>query len=161
VAPGAVVVGDVSVGNASSIWFNAIVRGDVNSISIGARTNIQDGSVVHVTSGEHPATIGDDVTVGHLAILHGCTVEDGCLIGMRATVLDGAVVGAGSLVAAGSLLVPGTRIPPGSLVVGAPARVKRPLTPEERAGLFDSAARYVEYSQDYLRSMTKSANMPE
>src|SRR5512139_3794790 len=128
VAPTATIVGDVQVGSESGIWFGVILRGDVNSIRIGRRTNLQDGTIVHVTSGTHPTVIGDGVTIGHGVKLHGCTVADGCLIGIGAIVLDGAVIGEGSMVAAGSLVVPGTVVPPCSLLVGSPAKVKRELT---------------------------------
>jgi len=148
-AAGCVVVGDVLVGPGASIWFGAVVRGDVNSVRIGARTNIQDQAVVHVTGGTHPTVIGDDVTVGHRAVLHGCTVGDRCLIGIGAIVLDGAVVGAEALVGAGALVPPGMVVPPRALVMGAPARVKRLLGDAEVDGLRASAARYVEYAARY------------
>lgn len=144
VAPGASVIGEVELGIDSSVWYNAVIRGDVCPISIGARTNIQDLSVIHVTSGTHPTTIGDDVTVGHGATIHGCEIEDRCLIGMGAIILDGAVVESESLVAAGSLIPPGMRIPSGSLVMGSPAKIKRELTDEERASIEASAYHYVE-----------------
>ena len=150
VAPGAAIIGDVKIDSGSSIWFNVVVRGDVNHITIGKRTNIQDGSVVHVTSGTHPTELGNDVTVGHHAVLHGCRIEDGCLIGINASVLDGAVVGSQSLVAAGSVVTPGSIIPPGSFVLGTPARVVRPLSEQERAKLLVSANNYVVYAQEYL-----------
>lgn len=149
VAPGACVIGDVQVGEHSSLWFNVVVRGDVNSIRIGCRTNIQDGSVVHVTRSTHPTVIGDDVTVGHSVTLHGCTVHDGSLIGIGAIILDGAVIGASSLVAAGSLVAPGTKVPPRSLVMGSPGRVKRTLTEEECRNILDLSANYVQYQADY------------
>lgn len=149
VAPGACVIGDVQVGEHSSLWFNVVVRGDVNSIRIGCRTNIQDGTVVHVTRGTHPTVIGDDVTVGHSVTLHGCTVHNGSLIGIGAIVLDGAVIGASSLVAAGSLVAPGTLVPPRSLVMGSPGRVKRTLTEEECRNILDLSANYVQYQADY------------
>ena len=149
VAPNACVIGDVQVGENSSLWFNVIVRGDVNFIRIGSRTNIQDGSVIHVTRKTHPTVIGDDVTVGHSVTLHGCTVHDGSLIGIRAIVLDGAVIGASSLVAAGSVVAPGTQIPPRSLVMGSPARVKRVLTEDECKDIHAIAERYIRYQEDY------------
>ncbi|RMG60826.1 MAG: gamma carbonic anhydrase family protein [Deltaproteobacteria bacterium] len=127
IAETAVVIGDVTIGEGSSIWFGTVVRGDVNSITIGRNTNIQDNSTLHVTGGAYPLTIGDDVTVGHGAILHGCTVEDGCLIGIGAIVLDGAVVGKGSIVGAGALVTQGTVIPPHSLVMGIPGKVVKNL----------------------------------
>ena len=119
-APSACVIGDVHVGSQSSLWFNVVVRGDVNYIRIGERTNIQDGTVVHVTRDTHPTIIGNDVSIGHSVTLHGCTLHDNCLVGIGAIVLDGAVIGASSLVAAGSLVSPGTEIPPRSLVMGSP-----------------------------------------
>jgi carbonic anhydrase/acetyltransferase-like protein (isoleucine patch superfamily) len=149
VATGACVIGDVRIGEHSSIWFNVIVRGDVNFIRIGSRTNIQDGSVVHVTRDTHPTVIGNDVTVGHNVTLHGCTVHDGCLIGIGAIVLDGAVVGASSLVAAGSVVAPGTQVPPRSLVMGSPGRVKRTLTDEECGNMHAISGNYVQYRNDY------------
>jgi len=146
VAPGAVVLGDVEIGEHASIWYGTVVRGDVNSIRIGARTNVQDLSVVHVTSKTHPTVIGDDVTVGHRVVLHGCTVKDRCLIGIGSVVMDGAVVGPDSVVGAGSLVPPGMVVPPGTLVMGSPARVKRELRPDEVEALGRSAASYVEYA---------------
>lgn len=150
VAETATVIGDVEVGDESSLWFNVVVRGDVNRVRIGRRTNLQDGTVVHVTSATHPTLVGDEVTIGHGVKLHGCTIEDGCLIGIGAIILDGATVGANSLVAAGSLVAPGTQVPAGSLVVGSPARVRRALGSEEMAGQRSLAARYVGYRLDYL-----------
>lgn len=148
-APGACVIGDVQIGENSSLWFNVVVRGDVNFIRIGRRSNIQDGSVVHVTRDTHPTVIGDDVTVGHNATLHGCTVHDGCLVGIGATILDGAVIGASSLVAAGSVVAPGTQIPPRSLVMGQPGLVKRTLSEDECKNIHTFAERYVQYQNDY------------
>jgi len=142
---GSIVIGDVEIGAGSSVWFNAVVRGDVNFIRIGSLTNVQDGAVLHVTNQTAPLRIGNEVTIGHLAMLHGCTVEDGCLIGMQATLLDGVIVGAESLVAAGSTVLEGTIIPPRSLVAGSPAKVKRLLSGEEVAGLRRSAANYESY----------------
>jgi carbonic anhydrase/acetyltransferase-like protein (isoleucine patch superfamily) len=144
----AVVVGDVEIGADSSLWFGAVVRGDVNSIRIGARTNLQDYAVVHVT-GRAPTVLGDDVTVGHRATLHGCTVGDRCLVGIGAIVLDGAVIGEESVVAAGALVPPGMVVPPRSLAIGAPARVRRPLASAEVEGLAASAMRYVGYARRY------------
>lgn len=149
VAPTVCVVGDVQIGRGSSLWFNVVIRGDVNSIRIGERTNIQDGTVIHVTRDTHPTVIGDDVTVGHSVTLHGCTVENGCLVGIGAIVLDGAVIGESSLVAAGSLVAPGTIVPPGSLVMGSPAKVKRFLTDEEQASIHAISARYIDYQDEY------------
>lgn len=152
VAPTATVIGDVHIGDDSSVWFGVVLRGDVNRIRIGRRTNIQDGSIVHVTSQTHATIIGDDVTVGHGVKLHGCTVSDGALIGIGAIVLDGAVIGEGAMVAAGSLVTPGTVVPPRSLVTGSPAKVKRPLTDGEIADLKGLAARYVNYGREYRLS---------
>ena len=143
------VIGDVHIGPESSVWMNVVIRGDVNAIRIGARTNVQDGTVVHVQSGTHPTTIGDEVTIGHGAIVHGCTIEDRCLIGMGAILLNGARVGAESIVAAGSLLVEGFEVPPRSLVVGRPARVRRELTDADVASIRGYAGNYVRYRLDY------------
>ncbi len=148
-ATGCVVVGDVELAAGASVWFGAVVRGDVNFVRIGARTNIQDQAVVHVTGGTHPTRVGEDVTVGHKAVLHGCTIKDRCLIGIGAIVLDGAVVGEEAMVAAGALVPPGMVVPARSLVMGAPARVKRALTDAEVAGLRASASHYVEYAARY------------
>ncbi len=138
----AVVVGDVTLGDHSSVWYNAVLRGDINRIEVGHHSNIQDNAVVHLAD-DFPCLIGNWVTVGHSAIVHACTVEDECLVGMGATILDGAVIGAQSLIGANALVTAGTRIPPGSLVVGAPATVKRALTTEERSKLKHWAEKYV------------------
>lgn len=152
VAPNATIIGDVEIGDDSSIWFNVVVRGDVHQIRIGDRTNIQDGSILHVTYKKWPLNIGNNVTVGHGAILHGCMCEDYCLIGMGARVLDGAHIGKFSLVAAGSLVREGQKIPEKSLAAGAPAVVKRTLTEDEIQGIKQNAERYVGYKQHYLKS---------
>ena len=144
------VIGDVRVGAESSIWMNVVVRGDVNVIRIGARTNIQDLTLIHVMRDTHPTVIGNDVTVGHSAVVHGTEVEDRCLIGMGAILLNGSRIGTGSIVAAGALVTEGMVVPPGSMVMGAPARVKRPLTPEEDASIKWYADNYVRYRLDYL-----------
>jgi carbonic anhydrase/acetyltransferase-like protein (isoleucine patch superfamily) len=149
IAPGAVVTGDVWIGAGSSVWFQSVVRGDVNFIRIGARTNIQDLSMVHVTGGTHPCIVGDDVTVGHRVVLHGCTVGDRCLVGIGAIVLDGAVLEPESMVGAGALVPPGFVVPSGKLVLGAPCKVKRDLTPEERAFFVSSSGRYASYAARY------------
>lgn len=149
IAPSAEVIGDVEIGEDSSIWFGSIIRGDVNYIRIGARTNIQDSCAVHVTSRTHATTLEDEITVGHRAVLHGCYVERGCLIGIGAILLDGVRIGENSLVAAGSLLPPGTVVPPRVLVMGAPARVKRDLTSDEIDALERSWRNYVELKQHY------------
>ncbi|MEZ0313236.1 MAG: gamma carbonic anhydrase family protein [Myxococcota bacterium] len=149
VAPSADVIGRVTLGDEASIWYGCVVRGDVGTITIGARTNIQDLSVVHVTTGTADTVIGADVTVGHRAILHGCTVHDLALIGMGAILLDGSVVETECLVGAGSLVSPGTRIPRGSLAIGSPARVIRPLRDAELAMLRNSAATYVSLANEH------------
>ncbi|HEV7842420.1 MAG TPA: gamma carbonic anhydrase family protein [Pyrinomonadaceae bacterium] len=139
------IIGDVHIGEQSSVWFNAVVRGDVFHIRIGNRTNVQDGCVIHVSNGTHATILEDEVTVGHNVTLHGCYVERGSLVGIGAVVMDGVRVGAQSLVAAGSLVSPGTQIPPRSLVMGTPARVKRALTDEEIAGLEVFWKNYIGY----------------
>lgn len=144
------VIGDVEVGEDSSIWMCAVVRGDVHWIRVGRRSNVQDGTVVHAMTGTHPTSIGDEVTIGHAAVIHGCTIEDRCLIGMGAIVLNGARVGAESIVAAGTLLVEEMQVPPRSLVMGTPGRVKRALTDAEVVGIREYADRYVAYRRDYL-----------
>jgi carbonic anhydrase/acetyltransferase-like protein (isoleucine patch superfamily) len=149
------VIGDVEMGEYSSVWFGSVVRGDVNYIRIGDRTNIQDLSVLHVTRKTHPLVIGSEVTVGHRVTLHGCTVRDRVLVGMGAILLDGAEVGEGSIIGAGALVTEGVKIPPGSLALGVPARVKRPLTPEESAFLSQSARNYVDLAQIYLKQTSK------
>lgn len=146
----AAVIGDVVIGDQSSLWFSVVVRGDVNFIRIGDRTNIQDGSVVHVSHETHPTWIGDDVTIGHNVTLHGCRIGNRCLIGMGAIVMDGAEIGDDAMIAAGALVVPGTVVPSGTLFAGSPARQKRLLTATEIAGLKQSAANYLEYMKHYL-----------
>ena len=147
--PSSVIIGDVTIGEDSSVWPMCVVRGDVHHIRIGARTNIQDGSVLHVMRGEWALLLGDEVTVGHSVTLHGCTIESRCLIGMGAIILNGAVVGSGSIVAAGTLIPERTVIPPGSLVMGSPGKVKRTLTEPDQASIRDYAQRYVEYKNIY------------
>jgi carbonic anhydrase/acetyltransferase-like protein (isoleucine patch superfamily) len=144
-----VIIGDVVIGEDSSVWPLCVMRGDVNYIRIGARTNIQDGSILHVMKDEYPLILGDDITVGHSVTLHGCTIESRCLIGMRATILNGVVVGEGSIVAAGTLLTERTIIPPRSLVVGSPGKVKRQLTAIDQDTIDRYAQRYVEYKETY------------
>jgi carbonic anhydrase/acetyltransferase-like protein (isoleucine patch superfamily) len=143
---GATILGDVELGEDASVWPGVVLRGDVNSIRVGARTNLQDGTVVHVTSRTHPTVLGEDVTVGHRAVLHGCTVHDRALVGIGAIVLDGAVIGEEAMVGAGALVPPGMVVPPRTLVLGSPAKPRRALTPEEIARQVDTAARYVEYA---------------
>jgi carbonic anhydrase/acetyltransferase-like protein (isoleucine patch superfamily) len=155
IAPGAVVVGDVEIGEGSSVWFQSVVRGDVHRIRIGARTNVQDHSMVHVTGGTHPTVVGDDVTIGHRVVLHGCTVGDRCLVGIGAIVLDGAVIEEEAMVGAGALVPPGMVVPSGKLVLGAPAKVRRDLSAEERAFFRASAARYSGYAARYRAEATR------
>jgi len=142
--PSAQVIGDVVVGERASIWPNVTARGDVNSIHIGDDSNVQDNCVLHCDAGVFPLEIGNRVTVGHLAMLHGCTIEDDCLIGIGAIVLNGAKVGKGSVIAAGAVVPEGAQIPPRSMVMGVPAKVKRELTPEERERFSQNAKHYVE-----------------
>jgi carbonic anhydrase/acetyltransferase-like protein (isoleucine patch superfamily) len=146
------IVGDVRIGEGSSIWFNCVVRGDVNPIRIGRRTNIQDLSMIHVLKDRFGTQIGDEVTVGHHVVLHGCTVGNRVLIGMGAILMDGVIVEDECVIAAGALLTPGTHIPKGHLAVGSPAKVKRPITEEERAWLAESANNYVAYAEDHKHS---------
>lgn len=150
VAPNATVIGDVHLGEASSIWFSCVLRGDYFPIRIGARTNIQDGSVVHITAGKAATTIGDDVTVGHMALLHACTIGDGAFVGMMACVMDGAEVEKGAMVAAGALVTPGKRVPTGQVWAGSPAKFMRDMTPEEVKYLPWSANHYVNLAKNYL-----------
>ena len=145
----AVIIGDVVIGEDSSVWPCSVVRGDVHFIRIGARTNIQDGSICHVMRDEYPLILGDDVTVGHSVTLHGCAIESRCLIGMGAILLNGVTIGSGSIVAAGTLLPEQTVIPPGSLVMGSPGKVKRMLTGIDQASIDAYAKRYVEYKNIY------------
>ncbi len=144
------VIGDVEIGEASSVWMNVVLRGDVHRIRIGQRSNVQDLTIVHVMRDTHATTIGDDVTIGHGAIVHGCTLHDRVLVGMGAILLNGVEVGEDSIIAAGTLLPEGTRIPPRSLVMGSPGKVRRELTDEDVASVLDFANRYVEYRLDYL-----------
>lgn len=157
VAPGATVIGRTTMGKDSAIWFGCVVRGDVHHITIGERSNIQDLSMVHVThhkkedmSDGNPTIIGNDVTVGHRVMLHGCTIEDACLIGMSATILDGAVIGKESIVGASSLVTKNKVFPPRSLIMGSPAKRVRELTDAEVAELYAGAARYVAFKNNYL-----------
>ncbi len=152
VAPGARVIGRVVLDEHSSVWFGAVLRADLDLIHVGAGSNVQDNAVLHVNAGE-PCRIGRDVTIGHGAIVHGCTVEDECLIGMGAVVLSRARIGRGSLVGAGALVPEGKVVPPGSLVLGVPARVARSLTPEEQAEIRAAAARYRENAQRFARDL--------
>ena len=148
------VIGDVHLGAESSVWMNVVVRGDVHYIRIGARTNIQDLTMVHVMRETNPTVIGDNVTIGHGAVVHGCTIEDRCLIGMGAILLNGCVVGTGSIVAAGTLIPEGMVVPPGSMVMGVPGKVRRALTPEEDASIKWYADNYVRYRLDFQAEST-------
>jgi carbonic anhydrase/acetyltransferase-like protein (isoleucine patch superfamily) len=143
VAEGAQVMGNVEIGEESSVWYNTVLRGDVNTIRIGARTNIQDLTMVHVEKGTHPTRLGDDVTVGHHVVIHGCTVGNRVLVGIGAILLNGVLIEDDCFIAAGTLLIPGTHVPSGSMVMGSPGKVKRSLTDIERSGLLASAAGYV------------------
>ena len=144
------VIGDVEIGEESSVWMAVVIRGDVNLIRIGRRSNVQDGAVVHVMKDTHATTIGDSVTIGHAAVIHGCTVDDRCLIGMGTILLNGTRIGEGSIVAAGTLVVEGMVVPPRSLVMGSPGKVKRALTDAEVVGIQTYADRYVAYRLDYM-----------
>lgn len=157
IADGASVIGRVEMGEDSAVWFGCVVRGDVHHIKIGDRSNIQDLSMIHIThhkrddmSDGNPTIIGNDVTVGHRVMLHGCTIEDACLIGMSATILDGAVIGKESIVGAGSLVTKNKRFPPRSLIMGSPAKVVRELREDEVAELYASAIRYVSFKNEYI-----------
>jgi len=152
--PAAVIIGDVVIGEDSSVWPCTVIRGDVHYIRIGARTNIQDGSICHVMRGEWPLILGDDVTVGHSVTLHGCTIESRCLIGMGAVILNGVTIGAGSIVAAGTLITERTAIPVGSLVMGSPGKVRRMLTGIDQAAIDEYAKRYVSYKNIYKEEVT-------
>ena len=160
VAPTARIIGDVEIGPDSSVWFGCTVRADVNFVRIGARTNIQDGSVIHVDSKRHPTIIGDDITIGHMALVHACTIESGAFVGMNAAIMDGAVVESGALVAAGALVTPGKRVPNGEVWAGRPARYHRSLTDRERADLRDTVERYVVLARSYMRDTSKSMESP-
>ncbi len=155
VADTATIIGDVEIGAESSVWYGSILRGDVNFIRIGARTNVQDGCIVHVSRNTHPTILEDEITLGHRVTLHGCYVETGCLIGIGAIVLDGARIGRNSLVAAGSLVTPDTQIPPRSLVMGSPARVKRELSDEEFYNLARFWQNYTDLSKIYKQGNSK------
>lgn len=152
IAENAVVIGDVEIGEQSSVWYGSILRGDVNYIRIGNRTNVQDGSIIHVTTALFPTILEDEVTIGHRATLHGCRVESNCLIGIGAILLDGVRIGANSLVAAGSLVTPNTQIPPRSLVMGSPAKVRRELSDEEIENLRHFWQTYIQLSKTYLET---------
>ena len=146
----AVVIGDVVIGSESSVWFNSVVRGDVHYIHIGHRTNVQDLCLLHVTNDTYPLTLGDDITVGHHAVLHGCTIKDRVLIGMGAVIMDGAIIEEDCIVGAGALITERMHVPSQSLVLGTPARVKRPLTEDELKWIKESALNYIRYAQYYI-----------
>ena len=157
IAPGATVIGDVRLGRDVSVWYQTVVRGDVHSIEVGDRTNLQDGTVVHVSSGTHFTRIGADCTVGHRAIIHGCIIGDRVLVGMGAIVMDGAVVGDDCIIGAGAVVTPGTKVPAGSMVMGAPGRVVRPLRETELAFLPRSSARYVETAAEHRAMLAEQS----
>ncbi|MBS3766535.1 MAG: gamma carbonic anhydrase family protein [Candidatus Cloacimonetes bacterium] len=150
IAEGAKVIGDVELGELCSVWFNAVIRADVNYIKIGARTNIQDNSVLHVTTDIAPMNIGEDVTIGHSAVLHGCTIENNCLIGSNAVIWDNAEIGEGSIVGAGAVIPAETKIPPRSLVVGVPGKIKGEISDKQFKEIKKSAENYVKYGQSYI-----------
>ncbi len=152
----AVIIGDVTIGADSSVWPCAVIRGDVHYIRIGSRSNVQDGSVLHVMRDTNPLILGDNVTVGHAVTLHGCTIEDRCLIGMGSVILNGAQIGAGSIVAAGSLIPERTIVPPGSLVMGHPAKVRRALTQADQESIDRYAQNYVTYKNTYREEEARS-----
>ena len=150
IAHSAMVIGDVVIGEESSVWFNAVIRGDVNYIQIGKRTNIQDGCVLHVAREKYPLIIGDEVTVGHNATLHACSIASRCLIGMSAVIMDGSIIGENCIIGAGSLVTPKTLIPSGNMAVGSPAKIKRKLTDNEIKSIRDSSNHYVDDVESYL-----------
>lgn len=153
IAPNAAVIGDVEIGDDSAVWFSSVLRGDVMFIRVGARTNIQDGTVVHVVNKKLPAIIGNDITIGHSCLIHACTLKDRAFVGMHATILDGAVIEEGGMLAAGSLLTPGKVIGPNELWRGSPAKFWRVLEDEERAGFQGNAAHYVEVKDRFLSGL--------
>jgi carbonic anhydrase/acetyltransferase-like protein (isoleucine patch superfamily) len=150
VAEGAMVIGDVEIGEDSSVWFNTVVRGDINRVRIGSRTNIQDGCTLHVTAA-NALVVGDFVTFGHGVVAHGCTIEDCCLIGIGSIVLDGAVLGKGSVIGAGAVVPPGMPVPPHALVLGVPGKIVKILAPESADANRATADRYVEYARTYVK----------
>ncbi|MEH6545539.1 MAG: gamma carbonic anhydrase family protein [Sneathiella sp.] len=154
IAPSANVIGDVVIGKGSSIWFNCVLRGDVSYIRIGERSNVQDGTIIHVSNGTHPTIIGDDVLVGHNCMIHGCTLETGSFVGMGATVMDGAVVETGGMVAAGALVAPNKRVAAGELWGGSPAKFIRPLSDQEKENLTGGAMHYAGLAQVYIGELS-------
>lgn len=161
IAPGAIIMGDVEIGPEATIWPGVVIRGDVNHVRIGARTNVQDGTVLHVTRRQYPCILGSGITVGHKALLHGCTVEDGGFIGMSATVMDGAVVEAGGMVAAGALVTPAKRVKAGEIWAGSPAKFMRPMTEAEKAYALESVEVYCRLGREYKESMAGSDAPPK
>ena len=157
IAPSATVIGDTEIGPLASVWFNVVLRGDVNCIRIGERTNIQDGTVVHVATDTYPTLIGSDVLIGHMAVIHACTLEDGCFVGMSATVMDGAVVEQGAMVAAGALVPPGKTVGAGQLWAGTPAKYVRDLTEVEKAEFPVQIQRYVDLGQRYRELVAEAS----
>lgn len=155
IAPGAVVIGDVEIGEETNVWFGCVIRGDVNAIRIGNRTNIQDGSVVHVTHETAATHIGSNITIGHKAVLHGCTLQDGCFVGMGSTVMDHAVVESGGMLAAGAMLTPKKQVRGGEMWAGSPAKYFRDLTRDESEFIYISAKHYVDLGQNYIRELKK------
>ena len=158
VASNATIIGDTQIGSLSSIWFNVVLRGDVNYIRVGERSNIQDGTIVHVATDSYPTLIGNEVLIGHMAVIHACTLEDGCFIGMSATVMDGAVVEKGAMVAAGALVPPGKRVVSNQLWAGSPAKFRRDLTELEKTQNTEQIQRYVDLGQRY-RSITRESSL--
>jgi carbonic anhydrase/acetyltransferase-like protein (isoleucine patch superfamily) len=153
IAPNATVIGDVVLGDEASVWFGAVLRGDMYPIRIGARTNIQDNAVVHITADKAATTVGDDVTVGHSAIVHGCTIGSRCLVGMGSIVLDGAVIEDECFLAAGTLVAPGTRVPARSMVMGRPGKIVRALREAELDDIRSASVHYVHYAREFVRSL--------
>jgi carbonic anhydrase/acetyltransferase-like protein (isoleucine patch superfamily) len=151
IAPGAVIVGDVEIGENASIWFGCVLRGDVATIMVGANSNVQDGTVIHGSTGKPPTWIGADVTIGHMALIHACRLEDGSFVGMKACVSDGAVIEGGAMVAAGALVTPGKVVPQGELWGGSPARFMRPLGDKERRYVAELPGRYVGLAAEHRR----------
>ena len=160
IAPGAFVIGDVTIGHNSSVWFNTVVRGDVHYVKIGEETNVQDQSVLHVTSLKYPLNIGNRVTIGHRAVVHGCTVGDECLIGMGAIILDGAHIEKHCLIAAGAVVTQGSHIPEGSMVAGVPAKVVRQLKSEEIEWIIKTAKHYINVAQEYMKTKYSETEKP-
>ncbi len=150
IAPTATIIGDVEIGPDSNIWFGCVIRGDVNEVRIGERTNIQDGTVIHVSRETFGTYIGDHITIGHMALIHACTLEDGCFIGMQATVMDGCVVAGGAMVAAGALVTPGKRVGSGQLWAGKPAKRVRELSTADRENMAATAPHYVRLAREYM-----------